>query len=38
MELLIVKEVAKRLKVNSNYVYNLMNKGYLNYVVLGSKK
>ena len=38
MELLTVKEVSKKLKVNVNYVYSLMNKGYLNYLVLGSKK
>ena len=38
MELLTVKEVAKRLKVNPNYVYKLMNKGYIQYLVLGKKK
>ncbi|GAA0856795.1 hypothetical protein GCM10008916_07830 [Clostridium nitritogenes] len=38
MELLTVKEVSKKLKVNVNYVYQLMNKGHLNYLILGSKK
>lgn len=38
MELLTVKDVSKKLKVNVNYVYTLMNKGYINYLVLGSKK
>lgn len=38
MELLTVKEVSKILKVNVNYIYKLMNKGYLKYLVLGSKK
>lgn len=38
MQLFTVKEVAKILKVNSNYVYELMKKGHLNYLVLGSKK
>lgn len=38
MELLTVKDVAKKLKVNVNYVYSLMNKGYLQYLILGSKK
>lgn len=38
MELLTVKEVAKKLKVNPNCVYELMKAGHLNYLVLGSKK
>lgn len=38
MELLTIKGVSKKIKVNVNYVYSLMNKGYLNYLVLGSKK
>ncbi|CUO90919.1 DNA binding domain%2C excisionase family protein [Clostridium baratii] len=38
MELLTVKEVSKKLKVNVNYVYQLMNKGHLTYLILGSKK
>ncbi|EGS9998315.1 helix-turn-helix domain-containing protein [Clostridium perfringens] len=38
MELLTVKEVAKKLKVNPTCVYALMKAGHLNYLVLGSKK
>jgi excisionase family DNA binding protein len=38
MKLLTVKEVSKVLRVNPSYVYELMNKGHLNYLVLGSKK
>jgi excisionase family DNA binding protein len=33
-----VKEVAKVLQTNTNYVYELMNSGSLPYLVLGSKK
>ena len=36
--LLTIKEVAKELKVNTNYVYRLINAGLLPYVKLGSKK
>ncbi len=36
--LLTIKEVAKELKVNANYVYRLINSGLLPYVQLGSKK
>lgn len=38
MELLTVKEVAKRLKVNPTYVYKLINKGYIQCLILGKKK
>lgn len=38
MKLLTVKEVSKVLRVNPAYVYELMNKGHLNYLILGSKK
>ncbi|MBS5305786.1 MULTISPECIES: helix-turn-helix domain-containing protein [Clostridium] len=38
MKLLTVKEVSKVLRVNPSYVYELMKKGHLNYLVLGSKK
>ncbi|WP_194190838.1 helix-turn-helix domain-containing protein [Clostridium chrysemydis] len=38
MELLTVRDVAKKLKVNPNYVYKLINKGYIQCLVLGSKK
>ncbi|EDT16222.1 helix-turn-helix domain-containing protein [Clostridium perfringens] len=38
MELLTVKEVAKKLKVNPTCVYGLMKAGHLNYLILGSKK
>ncbi|MGL6186130.1 MAG: helix-turn-helix domain-containing protein [Clostridium chrysemydis] len=38
MELLTVKDVAKKLKVNPNYVYKLINKGYIQCLVLGAKK
>ena len=38
MKLLTVKEVAKVLRVNPSYVYELMKKGHLNYLILGSKK
>lgn len=33
-----VPEVASILQVNRNTVYNLMNKGELPYLVLGSRK
>lgn len=33
-----VTEVAALLQVNRNTVYNLMNKGQLPYLVLGSRK
>jgi len=33
-----VKEVSKILKVNINAVYELLNKGLLPYLILGSKK
>lgn len=36
--LLTVKEVSEILKVNTNYVYNLMNSGLLPYMKLGSRK
>ena len=38
MKLLTVKEISKVLRVNPSYVYELMKKGHLNYLVLGSKK
>jgi excisionase family DNA binding protein len=38
MKLLKVKEVAKALGVNPSYVYELMKKGHLNYLIMGSKK
>lgn len=36
--LLTVSEVAKRLKVNRNYVYRLIKSGMLPYLTLGSIK
>lgn len=36
--LLSVSEVAKRLKVNRNYVYKLIHSGLLPYIELGSMK
>lgn len=38
MELLTIAEVAKRLKLNKTDTYELINKGVIPYVVLGSKK
>lgn len=38
LELLTVSEVAQRLKVNKNSVYELINKGYLKSLKLGSIK
>lgn len=38
MELLTVKEVAKKLKVNPTCVYGLMKSGHLEYLILGSRK
>lgn len=38
VELLTVPEVAKKLKTNKNTVYNLINKGYLIGLKLGSIK
>ncbi|WP_242971935.1 helix-turn-helix domain-containing protein [Haloimpatiens massiliensis] len=38
LELLTVSEVAERLKVNKNSVYELINKGYLKSLKLGSIK
>lgn len=37
-ELLTVDEVAKVIKCGKNMIYNLMNKGYLEYLVLGHRK
>lgn len=37
-ELLTIKETAKVLKVNPNYVYKLINRGLLPALILGSKK
>lgn len=36
--LLTVREVAELLKVNRNYIYNLINKGELKAVRIGSIK
>ena len=36
--LLTVKDVAERLKVNVNYVYELIKKGHLEALKLGSMK
>lgn len=36
--LLTVKEVAERLKVNVNYVYDLIRKGHIEALKLGSMK
>lgn len=36
--LLTVKEVAERLKVNVNYVYELIKKGHIEALRLGSMK
>lgn len=36
--LLTVKDVAKRLKVNVNYVYELIKKGHIEALRLGSMK
>lgn len=36
--LLTVSDVAKRLKVNRNYVYKLIHSGLLPYIELGSMK
>lgn len=36
--LLTVSDVAKRLKVNRNYVYKLIHSGLLPYIELGSIK
>lgn len=33
-----VAELTKILKINKNAVYSLLNKGFLKYLVLGSKK
>ena len=38
MKLLTVKEVSKVLRVNPSYVYELMKRGHLKYLILGSKK
>lgn len=38
LELLTVSEVAERLRTNKNTVYNLINKGYLVGLKLGSTK
>ncbi len=37
-ELFTVKETAKILKTNTNYVYELIKKGYLRCLKLGSYK
>ena len=37
-ELLTVDEVAQVIKCGKNMIYNLMNKGYLEYLVLGHRK
>lgn len=36
--LLTVEQVAERLNTGKSTVYNLLNKGYLPYLVIGSKK
>lgn len=36
--LLTVEEVAERLNTGKHTVYNLLNKGYLPYLVIGNKK
>ena len=36
--LLSVAETAERLKTNRNYVYELIEKGFLNCLIMGSKK
>lgn len=38
MELLTVREVSKKLKMNANDTYKLINKGYIKYLKLGSIK
>lgn len=38
MELLTVKEVAKEIKTNTNYVYKLIRSGKLVGIALGSMK
>lgn len=38
MELYTIQEVAKKLKVNANYVYELIKHGHLIALKLGSKK
>lgn len=37
-ELLTVEEVAKLIKTSKNTVYDLMNRGLLDYLVLGRRK
>jgi len=37
-ELLTIEEAAQVIKCGKNMVYNLMNKGYLEYLVLGHRK
>jgi len=36
--LLSVSDTAIRLKTNKNFIYELINKGILRYLVMGSKK
>lgn len=38
MELLTVKEVSKKLKINATDTYKLINKGYIKILKLGSIK
>lgn len=38
MELLTMKQVASRLKINPNDAYKLINMGLIPYTILGSKK